>query len=271
MLYSGLFGVLAISPDGAQAQDRTANLLERRTLPINCTVKPLHQVKVSVTIPGVVAEVLVKPGQIVKAGDTLVRLDADLTRADLALAEQKAAFDAPLHAAQAQAEALSERVRRLARALKSKAISVADFEDAEMQLAQANANVAREKQILALAKFEANRARILVEKSDVRSPVDGVVGEDLVNTSESITNQPVATIYVTQMLRAEAFVPVSRSHHLRAEKPFKLIVNGRELPPDTTQLDYFSPTVNLSSDTISVYFTIRDSEIIPGHRCLLEF
>lgn len=237
---------------------------------INCTIKPLKEIKVSVPIPGHVAQVLVKPGSVVKKGDVLVRLDSDVARADLALAQQKASFNAPLKAAEAQSAALSKRVERLRVALSRKSISVSEYEDALLQRDLAKSSVARERHNLALAKFEADRARILVEKSEVTSPMDGVIGEDLVHQSESITNQPVATLFVTSALRSEAFVPVSVSHLLREGRPYKFVVNGRQLPNKSVKLDYFSPTVNLSSNTISVYFIIQDASVLPGLKCALN-
>lgn len=237
---------------------------------INCVVKSLRKIKISVPISGVVSQVKVKSGSTVQKGDVLVLLDSDLARADLALAEQKASFKTLLHAAQLQENVLMKRVERLQTALSRQSISVDEFEEAQQQYELSKTNVAREKQALALAKKEAERARVLVEKTIIRSPADGVIGEDLVNPSEAIGEKPVATLYVTKTLRAEAFIPIPLSDYLRENKPYKLIINDQAIPISAVKIDYFSPTVNLSSNTISVFFTIDSDGILPGHSCLLN-
>lgn len=256
---------------GGLAQDKSPLSTSPRTSPIiNCVVKSLRQIKISVPISGVVSQVMVKSGNKVKKGDVLVLLDSDLARADLALAEQKAAFKTLLRSAEVQENALKKRVKRLQTALSRQSISTDEFEEAQQQYELSKTNVAREKQVLALAMKEAERARVLVEKTIVRSPADGVIGEDLVNPSEAIGEKPVVTLYVTKTLRAEAFVPIPLSDYLRKNKPYKLIINNQAIPKGAVKIDYFSPTVNLSSNTISVFFVIDSDGILPGHSCVLN-
>jgi len=237
---------------------------------INCVVKPLREIKISVPISGVVSEVMVNSGSAVIKGDIIVRLDSDLARADLALAEQKASFKALLEAAQTQEKTMKNRVKRMQAAFSRKSISIDEYEDAKQQYELSKSNIAREEQALAIAMKEAKRARVLVEKTIVRSPADGIIGEDLVNPSEAIGDNHIATLYVTKSLRAEAFMPIALSSHMRKGGPYQLVINDQAMPKKDVKIDYFSPTVNLSSNTISVYFTINSEAILPGHRCGLK-
>ena len=58
--------------------------------PLNCAIKPLKVIEVAAPIPGVLADVLVRPGQQVASGDVIARLDVDLETAELEAARVRA-------------------------------------------------------------------------------------------------------------------------------------------------------------------------------------
>lgn len=239
-------------------------------LPINCALKPLQTIELSSEIPGIVKEVLVRPGAEVRKGEILMRLDTDLVRLDLDLARQKAGFTALLDAAIRRQALLEKRVDRLKRGVGQKAVSSAEYEDAVRELELAKAEIATQRQELRIAASNQARAAALLEKSEIRSPEDGVVGEELANVGESVAGGPVATLYVTRALRAEAFVPLQLLGRIGGDHRYALVVNGDRANRVPVTLDYISPVANLASKTISVFFLVDAKNVISGNSCLLE-
>jgi len=237
--------------------------------PINCTINPLRTVEVSSAVPGIVADVLVRPGSEVVAGDVIATLDTELAEADLKLAAARAAFEGGVHAAQAQRDSLEKRVAMLEAAVAERAVSRVEYESTLLEYELAQATVLRQKQDLGIAVQEAARARLVLDKAIIRSPVAGVIGEDLIDPGENVLNRPVATVYVTQPMRVEAFVPVGSLQQVAAVEKPKIIVNGDIQNPVTVLPDYISPVANLSSNTISVYFLLESDMILPGYKCIL--
>lgn len=236
-------------------------------MPVSCAVRASREVKVAPPVSGVIETVEVRPGQQVAAGDVLVRFDAALGRAELALAEARAADASARDSAATRVAALQVRLARLERALKSRAISESEVETARLDLDSARGDLARAEAELHLAALEADRVRLGVERSVVRSPVAGTVAEALIDPGEAPdAQQPIATITVTDPLRVEAYVPAAEVPAFIAASDFRARIGGAEHGLD---FDYAAPLADVSSSTISVFFTLQAPGLLPGLDCVI--
>lgn len=238
--------------------------------PVNCAIRPLQVVEIAAPLSGVIREVHVRSGQSVEAGDLLVTFDDDIDRAAWEAAEARAQQTAARDAAQIRVESLTARVARMTEARARRAVSQADLEAAELDLADAKGTLRFEEEALDLAAIEAKRVGVTVEKSLVYSPVKGVIGEDLIDPGESPSSRPIAIIYVNQPLRVEAYVPTVHLAQFLERTTFEIVVNGDRSAPVPVTLDHVSQVADLSSNTQSVFFTLEAPEILPGYQCLIE-
>src|SRR5437879_1811296 len=78
--FSLLLLALAIAPP-ATAQDLKADAAE-----FDCLIQPKMVLKLGTSVPGLISEVLVDRGAIVKKGDVVARLESGLEAASLSLA-----------------------------------------------------------------------------------------------------------------------------------------------------------------------------------------
>ncbi|MCF2872361.1 biotin/lipoyl-binding protein [Octadecabacter sp. G9-8] len=233
---------------------------------INCAIRPLQVVEIAAPTSGIVSEVFVRPGSTVAKGDLIATFDADLINAQLAAAEVRATLTAGRDAAQAQRDALAVRVNRLRQGVARRAVSQSDLEAARLELATAQGALSRETDLLVLAELEAEEARIALTKTEVRSPVAGAIGEDLIDVGESPQGRHVAIVYVNDPLRVEAYVPTPLLADFLGRDAFEIVVNQQTTVPVT--LDYVAQVADLSSNTQSVYFTLDADNILPGYQCL---
>lgn len=239
-------------------------------IPINCTISPNQIIELSAPLPGVVAEVAVSRGQQVAQGDVIVRLDDDLAVADLAMAEENAAFDGAILAARAQVASLSARRDRLQSAVNQRAIPRAEFDELLLELELAEITLLRQIQEQEMLQLQAAQAGLAVEKLVLRAPIDAIVGEDLISVGETTAGRAVATLYSIGPVRIEAFVPVTALDSLLAAEAISVTRPGADDRFDVV-LDYVAPAANLSSSTISVYFTLDDGALRPGSACRLVY
>jgi len=258
---AGLTGLL-MTVMGVSAQAQTSGF------GINCTIRPLQVVEIAAPIPGIVSEVHVRPGDAVGQGDLIATFDADLIHVQMRSAELRAASTAGRDAAEQQRAALVARVDRLRQGVARGAVSQSDLEVARLELANAIGTLNREEELLQLAALEAEEARVALSKTEVRSPVAGQVGEDLIDAGESPQNRPVAVVYVNSPLRVEAFVATPLLADFLSQDTFQIVVNGDRAAPVDVTLDYVAQVADLSSNTQSVYFTLDSDTILPGYQCL---
>lgn len=135
-------------------------------------------------VDGIVRERVFEPGRQVKAGDVLFRIDpkpyqAQLASAEATLAKTKAA----LPSVQAKAE-------RYANLSSSAVVSQQDREDAQSLFLQTKADIA-------VAEAAVETARINLGYTEIRAPIDGVIGTTNVDAGTLLTagqTDVVATI-----------------------------------------------------------------------------
>ncbi|MBL3560856.1 HlyD family efflux transporter periplasmic adaptor subunit, partial [Rhodovulum sulfidophilum] len=113
------------------------------------------------------------------------------------------------------------------------------------------------------------KTRIAVENTLIAAPVAGMIGEDLIDPGEGTSAGPLATIYVNQPLRVEAFVPSSALPDFVAAARHDIVVNDDVAHPLPVRFDYAAQLADLASGTISVFFTLDAPEVLPGSKCLI--
>lgn len=146
-------------------------------------IAPTRVAEVRARVAGIVMERSFQQGSDVKAGDVLYRIDpqrfeVELVAAEAALAKAQAALD--------QADLQYKRIEKL---ISGQAASQAQFESATAARRQAQADVAART-------ADVMRARIELDRTSVRSPIDGRIGRALV-TEGALVGQSEATHLAT--------------------------------------------------------------------------
>ena len=138
-------------------------------------VEPLAAVEVKSKASGEVLELLVETGDHVKAGDLMVRIDPRTVRNRLNQAE------AELKAAQSRRTISASQMRRAESLVAQGTFTETDFEQAALELANAEAQVVS-------ADVAVENARIAVDDTEIRAPVDGAIIEKPVEKGQVISS-----------------------------------------------------------------------------------
>ena len=178
------------------------------------TIRPVHETTVGAKLLARVVEVNLKAGQVVKAGDVLVRLD------DIDLRARRRQSEAVLHAAEAarvQAEADANRAANL---VKSKAVSQQDNEHAGTALKSADAELSR-------AKESINEIQATLDWATIRSPIRGIVIDKKVDVGDMVTpGQLLATLFDPIQMQLVASVRESLAHRLKVGQPIEVQIEN---------------------------------------------
>lgn len=200
------------------------------------SLQPVKQSTVAAQVGGSVVALLVKAGDVVRAGQPLARLDpreaqAGLARADAAVAQTQAESS--------QARQNAERTRDL-RA--QGFVSQAALDTALTQQAAAQAGTA---QALAARR----QAALVSGHAEVTAPFAGVVLATLVEVGDlAVVGRPLFTLFEPGALRAVVQVPVSRA--ATAQSALEVVIelpDGRLLTPSARQP---LPTTDPVSQTV---------------------
>ena len=207
--------------------------------------EPYKIITVSCAEHGVISEMRVKEGDLVKAQQVLARLDI-------------AELSAELDIARAEAKLALTRQQRVTELATASRVTPEEIEKAHTELIVKDAQVRR---------IEAQ-----IESRTMRSPVDGIVTEIKRDPSETVstTNPHVLTVVQIDKLTANLFLPPARALALKqgAEATLQLLDPPERVP---AIIEFVSPVTDSASGTVRVKFVIENKTGAhrSGVRCTL--
>lgn len=240
------FNGLEFSPaDLATAE--TATL--RQAVRLSGSVQPLNRTIVRAEVAAVVQEITVRPGERVKKGQLLARLEtADLSAR---LREKQSNLDSARSALN-----LAEINRKKAVTLTQRGVkSQTALDEAENAWRNARANVAALEQ-------QVTMARKAVGDAAVYAPIDGLVGDRFVNPGERVpVDAKLFGIAALDMMEVEALVPARDVPQLKSGQKVVLHVEGFADRVFEGHIERINPTAQSGSRSIPVYIMLRNPDL----------
>ena len=253
-----------VSVEAVQARYGGLPLRERLT----GSVRALGQVAIYPEASGPIVEVLARNGEVVRAGDPLVRIRAEGSRSRL---EQSAASlesaRAQRQRAQANVDDLERRFERSAPLAEENYISQEELETLRTALATARAELAAADAQVRAAEAGLDGSRESVRQTTVRAPIDGTVGRRNAEVGQYVTaNTPLFTI--GRLDRVEVDVPITQELLSRIRVGQTAEIRSESLP-DTVivaQVSRVSPFIEPGSFSAEVQIDVDNPGglLMPG-------
>ncbi|MGI9373847.1 MAG: efflux RND transporter periplasmic adaptor subunit [Hyphomicrobiales bacterium] len=183
-----------------------------QTVPIIGRLVSMRSGEVSAEIAGAVHKLTVNVGDHIEKGDLIAELDSisATARIELLNAEIRQA-EADVVALEADLTLSMQDLARQEKLKKSGAFTRAKFEDAIQNVAKAKANILRAKAIIAAREANRRLTEIVLEKTTIRAPYDGVVLRKMTETGDYVrAGDPVISMLSDKDLEIEADVPSNR-------------------------------------------------------------
>ena len=195
-------GFWLTSGSGGSAVTYTTQPVTSGDLTVNVvatgTVQPTNQVSISSELSGTVRTVLVDYNQTVKQGQVLAQLDTDKLNANLALAKATlAARQADVLQAQATVDQTAAVLTRTID-LAGRGVSASQtLETAQADSDRAKAALASAKANQQIAEANVSIAETDLSKSEIKSPIDGVVLSRAVDPGQIVASSLSAPVLFT--------------------------------------------------------------------------
>ncbi|GEC16154.1 efflux RND transporter periplasmic adaptor subunit [Nitrobacter winogradskyi] len=240
-------------------------------------ISPLRVAEVRPRVSGIITKRLFQQGSEVKAGDPLYQIDPEPFAVEVQAAE------AALAKADAVLEQASHHARRIEKLTARHATSEAENEKAIANMRQAAADVAARKADLA-------RARLHLDYTTIRAPIDGVVGAAQVTEGALVVQNDAASLATVQQLNtiyADFTQSVTELNNLRhafesgdleriapGAAKVRLLLNDEKLYPLHGKFLFSEAKVDSSTGQVTLRgeFANPKRELLPGMyiRVLLE-
>jgi len=240
---------------------------------LECLIYPEMTVAVASPVEGVLDKVFVDRGDLVKANQVVANLESSVERALLRLAQTRAEKQSALKSSQARVEFGDRRYTRTLEMFRKELVPLKEMDEAETAkvLAEFEQLEAQEEQ--RLAKLEVERTRAILDLKTVRSPINGVVVERLLNGGEFAKQAPILRLAQIDPLRVEAIVPVALFGRIRVGMQAEVTPEapvGGVWPARVTVVDR---VIDAASGTFGVRLALPNPDLrLPaGLKCKLRF
>jgi RND family efflux transporter MFP subunit len=252
-----------------------------------------RQVEIPAREIGVLASIKVKPGQSIKAGDTLAELDPTeaklaLVRAqiDHSIAEETANSDVEIQAAKKSRDVSDAELKRSQKAVDrvKKAVSQTELDRlqlnvdrAELAIKQAELVQRTSKLKMQLTQNDIDQAQRVLDRHNIKSSLTGIV--DLVNRQEGEWVKPgdaVFRILQLDRLRCEGFVNASLLEGDMTGRDVRITVYIDEEQKKSVQVDgklvFVGSEINSIKGDVRIRAEFENSKLIvrPGMTAEME-
>ncbi len=217
--------------------------------------EPSQHLKLSFYGTGVIKDVLVKEGQVVKAGTPLLGEDDRIEAKRLESMYGDAHTEFRVKAAEADYRAKKSKYERLAKILKgngdpgsANAASQSEVDEAQAEAEAAEAGIGIAKNDLAQKKAEYEAQKIKVDLMKLTVPVDAVVERLDLQLGEVVDpTKPACTVVVNDPLWVRLPLPTNQAQHLKVGDSLQVSYDGKAWYP--AKVIFRSPLASAASET----------------------
>lgn len=238
---------LVLAPLGAAAADA----------PSQCLIEPHQKIDIKSPISAPIVTVHVDRGSVVRKGQLLVSLDAEVEQASLAVANYRAVMEGQVRSAESRLQNARDKLKRREELRAENFISAQDRDDAAAEARIAEADLLEAKDNRELSKLDARRLSAAVSRYSIVSPINGVVTDRLQNPGELAQSGDSATAIVKlaqiDPLRVDVVLPVARHGALKVGA----VVDVKPEPPFSGTYKATVRVVDKVIDSASGTFRVR--------------
>lgn len=250
----------------------SATALEPAT-DFDCLLQPHAVADVSTRELGVLEALLVARGDRVTSGQPIAKLESGVERIAVELMRTRVKNDAEIEEARANLGFAKRRLQRITELYEKQALPYDEQDKASTEAATAELRLRQVLHSQAIMRLELERAERQLALRTIRSPLDGIVVERLLEVGESVEDRPIMRIAAVDPLNVEMIVPVE--HHGSIALGAHAVVSPRlpaapDMPATVVVVD---PIVDAASNTFGVRLEMPNPEYgIPGGvRCDVRF
>jgi RND family efflux transporter MFP subunit len=245
-----------------------------QTEAFDCVMEPSLTLRLGSPITGILANVDVDRGQVVRQGDVLARLESSVEAATLALARARADSGAEIDARRARLDQARSELARAASLHDRAVVSTQRIEEL-----RANAQIAASELALAelnrrMAGLEVGRAEAMLEQRVIRSPVNGVITARNLGPGEYIHyDNFVISVARLDPLHVETYLPVRLFRRIRVGTAAVVRPDAPVGGSFPAQVGVIDEVFDAASGTFGVRLTLANADLaLPGGaRCRVEF
>lgn len=231
---------------------------------------PWKVCRVACAESGLVQELHVTPGTVVKAGDRLGSLDTDQQRLLVMMATINSRSTGKIDSARAEVDLYQRKLAAIEAGRKNNFTTQSELERAEVDLRISQGRLANELDQLKVEQLNLQKLQAQLDQRTVISPINGTVVRIFKEVGEFVapTAPEIMEIVDTSKLRATFFLSADEVLRLKALAAVRIELDGQTAMQ--ADLEYVAPIADGESGLIEVRLIIANPSLqVIGSSCLL--
>lgn len=243
----------------------------------DCLIEPLQSVEIASPVVGLLENVLVRRGDRVSKGQVVAVLESKAEKSAAELAKFKSEAMGPTQSALSKIEFAQKKYVRAKAMAEESLITAQERDDAEAELRLAQSELVVAQETRQLGKLEYQQQTSLLNLRSIRSPIDGVVVDQLLNAGEMAdpTSAKKSIMKLAQLdpLRVNVILPSSMFGKVTEGMSVDLTSEIATNTPYKATVYKIDKLVDGASGTFTVYLRLpnKDLNITAGVRCKANF
>lgn len=267
-LLSGCFLGLVLLLGAAEADERVAGR------EFDCVIDPARVVKLGSPVTGILADVLVNRGDIVKKDQVVARMDQEVERVAVVADRLRAESTAEIDAQTTRNELLRKELERAQTLVAKGAATQQRVDELTAQLNVALRELERLQVQRKMAQVALEKSITMLNQRDLRSPVDGIVQQRVLTGGEFV-NQQSHILVIAQLdpLMVETFLPVEHYRSIRLGQNAIVTTQGAVNGTFNATVTIVDRVFDAASKTFGVRLELKNEDyaLPAGQVCKVAF
>jgi RND family efflux transporter MFP subunit len=224
----------------------TANAQGQGGLELECLLEPYSVVDIGTPVPGVLASVDVRRGDVVTKGQAVAHIDSRLEQAAVELAKARSEFS-------------KRRIERSQALFTDDLLSEQEKDELETEGL--------------LADLEVRQTMAQVEIRTIRSPINGVVVERVVEPGEFVLDTEILTLAQVNPINVEVIAPVQYFGQIEVGMSATVMPEAPLNGSYSAKVTVVDKVIDAASGTFGVRLEIPNNDLVvpAGLRCNVRF
>jgi len=271
-VFPGLFFVIFVAINIISIFHESTAVGQESYEDVEAFLEPYHKIDVSTVETGIIRSLQVREGDLVKKGDTLVRLDRDILNHALAVAVEEGKSIGNITAAAAELEMQEARYEKLKALLGRGHGRENEVERAASDVTVARGRLLRAEEEIAIKRSEIEHIKAKIAAREIKSPINGIVIEILRRPGEAVTPNAsgLVTVVNVDQLKCVFDVPRKTAKRIVAKKNIQLkLDSGKTI---NGFVEWKCPILNAESETTKVIVRVDNPNHVytSGEYCVLK-
>lgn len=247
-----------------------SNLALAEPVERDCVVTPSAIVEVSPADSGVIEAVHVERSDAVEKDQLLAQLDSRVESVDHDVAEARSQMDASVNLWQVNLKFDKRKLKRV-HAMKH-VVSDQEKDKAERDVKQSEWRLQDAKDGLQQRQLELRRARVVLDRREIRSPISGIVVERLRHPGEYVEEHPIVRIARLDPLYVEVIMPMSEFGNVKRGMKAEVIPENQSAKPLPAEVILVDGMGDAASGTFGIRLALPNPkhEIPAGVKCRMR-